>query len=66
MVVHLFDDSSVALFEPLMMIVLLLFLQKQKLNYFQPVAELSLYVICDLLVLFALCIESTLSDLEPD
>ena len=51
MITQRFDDARVALPEPF---------------YYLPVQELCLFVICELLVLLALVIESTFGDLGPD
>ena len=51
MVAQRFDNARVALPEPF---------------YYLPVPELCLFVICELLVLLALGVESTFGDLGPD
>jgi hypothetical protein len=51
MIAQRFDDARVVLPEPF---------------YYLPVPELCLFVICELLVLLALGVESTFGDLGPD
>ncbi len=51
MIAQRFDDARFALPEPF---------------YYLPVPEFGLFVVCELLVLLALGVESTFGDLGPD